>query len=148
MIQCVRFASTCVYICDVAHRGGYFHQNRTWMCLPDFENLTFSTPIFCVISHQSVYHFWKKSTQFWPIWVLLTIICPKYTQFMSFGLLSLWWKAPNHYTKFCEKAPQKAGTYTYTMSMWQPPQHIKRGDFASNVNFELSIWCTGAFAQL
>ena len=22
--------------------GGYFHQNRTWMCLPDLENLTIS----------------------------------------------------------------------------------------------------------
>ena len=26
--------------------GGYFHQNRMWMCLPDVENLTFSIPIF------------------------------------------------------------------------------------------------------
>ena len=24
---------------------------------------------------------------------------------------------------FTEKAPQKAGTYTYTMSMWEPPRH-------------------------
>ena len=30
-------------------------------------------------------------------------------------------KTPDCYTKFCEKAPQKAGTYTYTMSMWEPP---------------------------
>ena len=22
--------------------GGFFHQNRTWMCLPDLENLTIS----------------------------------------------------------------------------------------------------------
>ena len=28
---------------------------------------------------------------------------------------------PDRYTKFREKAPQKAGTYTYTMSMWDPP---------------------------
>ena len=29
--------------------GGYFHQNCTWMCLRDLENLTFSIPIFCQI---------------------------------------------------------------------------------------------------
>ena len=51
--------------------GGYFHQNRTWMCLPDVKNLTFSIPIFCLISHPSVYHFCKKRTQFGPNWVLL-----------------------------------------------------------------------------
>ena len=28
---------------------------------------------------------------------------------------------PDRYTKFREKAPQKAGTYTYTKSMWEPP---------------------------
>ena len=26
--------------------GGVFHQNRTWMCLPDLRNLTISIPIF------------------------------------------------------------------------------------------------------
>ena len=57
-------------------RGGYFHQNHTWMCLPDLENLTFSIPIFCPISHPSVYHFRKKSTQFWSNWVLFIMICP------------------------------------------------------------------------
>ena len=30
-------------------------------------------------------------------------------------------KPTHRYTKFREKAPQKAGTYTYTMSMWGPP---------------------------
>ena len=38
-----------------------------WMWVPDLENLTFSIPIFCLISHPSVYYFWKKSTQFWPM---------------------------------------------------------------------------------
>ena len=54
-------------------RGGYFHQNHTWMCLPNLQNLTLSIPMFCLISHPSVYHFWKKSTQFWPNWVHFTI---------------------------------------------------------------------------
>ena len=29
-------------------RGGYSHQNRTWMCLPDLKYLTFSIPIFAL----------------------------------------------------------------------------------------------------
>ena len=40
----------------------------------------------------------------------------------EFGLLRLWWKPTGCCTKFCKKAPQKAGTYTYfTTSMWEPP---------------------------
>ena len=31
-------------------------------------------------------------------------------------------KPPDRYTKFREKVPQKAGTYTYTKSMWEPPR--------------------------
>ena len=30
-------------------------------------------------------------------------------------------KTTRLYTKFREKMPKKAGTYTYTMSMWDPP---------------------------
>ena len=52
------------YRLQIARGGGYFHQNRMWMCLPDLENLTFSIPIFCLTSHPSVYHFRKKSIQF------------------------------------------------------------------------------------
>ena len=32
----------------------------------------------------------------------------------------MWWKPTDRYTKVREIAPQKAGTYTYTMSMWDP----------------------------
>ena len=60
----------------------YFHQNCTWMCLPDLENLTISIQIFCLISRSSIYHFQKKSTKFRPNWVLITVFGPKYTQFM------------------------------------------------------------------
>ena len=90
-----------------------------WMRLPYLKNLTFSIPIFCTIIHPSVYHFRKKSTQCCSSWVLFTIICSKYTQFIWFGLLHLWWKSTDGYTKFREIAPQKAGTYTYTMSTWE-----------------------------
>ena len=40
--------------------GGFFHQNRAWMCLPDLENLTISIPILCQIYHPLVYHFLKE----------------------------------------------------------------------------------------
>ena len=33
-------------------------------------------------------------------------------------------KTPDRYTKFRKKVPQKAGTYTYTMSMWEPPRAV------------------------
>ena len=62
--------------------GGYFHQNHMWMCLLDLENLTISIPFFWPISHPSVYHFRKKSTQVWSNCVFFIIICPKYIQFM------------------------------------------------------------------
>ena len=39
----------------------------------------------------------------------------------EFGLFRLCWRPTHCYTKFREKTPQKAGTYTYTMSMWGPP---------------------------
>ena len=52
--------------------GDYFHQNCTWMCLPDLENLTFSIPIFCLISPPPFsIPFSKGSTQFWPNWCFL-----------------------------------------------------------------------------
>ena len=35
-----------VYIGGGGGWVGYFHQNRTWMCLPDMENLTISIPFF------------------------------------------------------------------------------------------------------
>ena len=51
---------------EIWHNGpeGYFRQNCTWMCLPDLKNWAFSIPIFCHITHPSVYHFQKKNTQF------------------------------------------------------------------------------------
>ena len=55
------------------------------MCLLDLENLTFSIPVFRTITHQSVYHFWKKSTQFCSNWVFFNIICSKYNLFMQLG---------------------------------------------------------------
>ena len=50
----------------------------------------------------------------------LPLIHPIYVIWAPSSLM----KPPDRYTKFCEKAPQKAGTYTYTMSMWEPPRGI------------------------
>ena len=42
--------------------GGYFEKSCTWMCLPDFEILTFfgAIPNFVPIYHSSIYQFWTK----------------------------------------------------------------------------------------
>ena len=106
--------------------GGYFHQNRMWMCLPDLEKLTFSIPIFCLISHPSVYHFQKKSTQFWPNWMFffffnnLPKIHPIYVTWAPSSLM----KTPNHYTKFHTKkiAPKGRHIYVYHVKVRTPPR--------------------------
>ena len=102
--------------------------------------------IFCliVISHSSVYHFRKKKktkqknknkqtktnkqtnkqTEKPPILTKLGALynnLPKIHPIYVIGLFQLWWKSPDRYTKYREKAPQKAGTYTYSMSIWDPP---------------------------
>ena len=52
-LQCIKEATTIfffgilyVYVYIEMWGGGYFHQKRTWMCLSDLENLTFSIPVF------------------------------------------------------------------------------------------------------
>ena len=50
--QCVIDARHEYTACVTSRGGGFFHQNRTWMCLPE---LTFSIPIFRPITHPSVY---------------------------------------------------------------------------------------------
>ena len=42
----------------------------------------------------------------------------------------------NCYTKIREKAPQKAGTYTYTMTIWEPPLEFYKHNL--KLNFEKS----------
>ena len=60
-----------------------------------------------------------------PIWIKLGAF---YNNLPKIHPISVIWapssliKPPDRYTKFREKAPQKAGTYTYTMSMWEPPR--------------------------
>ena len=71
--------------------GGYFEKFCTWMCLPDFEILTFAIPNFVPIYQPSIYQFCTKNTKFSSNCVLFTIICSKYTQCMyrPYGCLHL-----------------------------------------------------------
>ena len=61
-----------------------------------------------------------------PIWIKLGAFynnLPKIHPIYVIWAPSSLMKPPDRYTKFREKVPQKAGTYTYTMSMWDPPGH-------------------------
>ena len=67
------------------------------MHLPNLKNLTFSRPIFTQLPTH-----------------LFTIFDEKAPNFAQIGcFFCLWWNPTNRHTKFCEKAPQKSGTYTY-----------------------------------
>ena len=104
---------------------GYFHQNCMWMCLPYLENLTFSIPTFSLISHLSVCHFRKKSTQFWPNWMLFTIMCQN-TPTSSYNLGSFISDDPlrSQYQILRKKRFKRQAYNMYTMSMWEPPSTI------------------------
>ena len=59
-----------------------------------------------------------------PIWIKLGAFynnLPKIHPIYVIWAPSSLMKTPDRYTKFREKVPQKTGTYTYTMSMWEPP---------------------------
>ena len=88
-------------------RGDYFHQNCTWMCLPDLENLTFSIPIFCLISHPSVYHFRKEAPNFDQIGCFLQWFAQYTPSFIRFGFPCLWWKPLIAIPNFVKKCPKR-----------------------------------------
>ena len=74
-----------------------------------------------LISHPSVYHFRKKSTQFGSNWVLFTIICPINPIYIIWAPRLWWTPPPDRYTKFREKVPQKVGTYVNHVNVRTPP---------------------------
>ena len=97
------------------------------MCLLGL-NLTFSIPIFAQLPTHQYTIFNKKNTQLCPNWVFFTIICSKYTQFLSFGLLLVWWKPTDQRdTKFCKKNIPKGRHIMYTMSKWESPHPCRWG---------------------
>ena len=100
--------------------GGFFHQNCTWMCLPDLENLTISIPIFCKISHPSVYHFRKKSTQFASNWVLFTTIIPNIPNLCNLGSFVSDENPPIAIPNFAKSAPKGRHIYVYHVNVRTP----------------------------
>ena len=103
----------------------YFCQNCMWMCLLNLENLTFSDTNFSRKFPPICIQFWKESS------LSKHPILPKssavYNNLLKIHwiciiwLLCLWWKPTNCYTKFREKAPQKAGTYIYHVNVRTRP---------------------------
>ena len=81
------------------------------------KNLTFSIPIFCVISHPSVYHFRKKSTQFWTIGCSLQLYAPNTPNLCNLGSFVSDENPQVAISNFAKKHPKRQGTYTYTMSI-------------------------------
>ena len=79
----------------------YFWQNYTWMCLLYLKKWTFSMQFF------HIKPFLKKHPILFKLGTF-TIICSKYTHFMSLALLHIWWTPTDLYDKFCKIAPQKA----------------------------------------
>ena len=102
---------------------GYFHQNCMWMCLPHLENLTFSIPIFRTITHLSVYHIRRKSTQVCSNWVLFTTICSKYIQFYIIWAPSFLMKTHRSLYQISRNSTPKGRhiNVSYTMSVWGTP---------------------------
>ena len=84
--------------------------SKIWLSLYQF---------FCQISHPSVYHFQKKSTQFWPNWVFfysnLLKIQPIYVIWAPSSLM----KTPRSLYQISRKSAPK-GRHIY-MSIWDPP---------------------------
>ena len=93
-----------------------------------FTNFSLNIPI-----HQHTI-FDRKAPRFCTNWVLFTIICSKYTQF-------LW--APSSVIKLLDHIPslryatepQKGGTYMYATSMWVHPLAI-----ITSIKETLIIW--------
>ena len=81
------------------------------MCLPDLENFTFTIPILHPIAHLSVYHFLIEKHPISPrLGAFYSNLLKVHPFYIIWALSSLI--TPLHgYTKFCDKAPRKAGTY-------------------------------------
>ena len=128
--------------------GGYFCQNHKMMHLPNFKNMTFSIPIFSQLPTPQYTIFNRKAQISSKLGAFYNNLLKIHLMF-EFGIC-LWWKPTDWYTKFCEKAHQKAGIYKYTMSMWTPWskygtknfnfQHFKEKKRKEKKTFDLCIW--------
>ena len=77
------------------------------MCLPDLENLTFSIPIFCLISHPSVYHFWKKAPNFDQLGAFYNNLRKIHPVLYNLGSLVSDENPPIAIPNFMKKCPEK-----------------------------------------
>ena len=110
--------------------GGYFKTFCMWMCLPDFEILTFAIPTwFCpylppinipiLTQHQillklgAFYHHLLKIAN------------------LNWVPSGLWWKPPDCYTKIREKAPRKGRHIILLPCQCEyPPPHLLVTEYA------------------
>ena len=102
---------------------GIIRQNYMWISLLDLENLTFSVPIFCTITHDpSVYHSWKKNTQFCSNWVLFAIIAQNTPNLCNLGsFISNENPQIDPYTKILRNSiPEGRHIYVYHVNVRTP----------------------------
>ena len=93
------------------------------MCLQDFEILTFAIPIFAYINYPAIYPFCtRKNIIFLKLDAFYHNLLKIHSIYVKW-VPCLWQKNPDRFTNIPKKAPEKAGTYTYTQQMWKgPPQ--------------------------
>ena len=102
--------------------GGYFHQNRTWMCLPDLENLTFSIPIFCLISTHQYTIFERKYPILTKLGAFYNNLLKIHPVLYNLGSLVSDENPSIAVPNFVKSAPKGRHIYApYTISMWEPP---------------------------
>ena len=82
------------------------------MCLPDLENLIFSIPIFSPNFSPISLPFLKEQHPILPTLGAFHVVLGSFVSDEN---------QPIAIPNFAKKAPQRAVTYTYTMSMRDPP---------------------------
>ena len=114
-------------IARFAWGGGFFHQNRTWMCLPDLENLyTNFLPNFPPISI-------PFSKEKHPIWIKLGAFynnLPEIHPIYAIWAPSSLMKTPRSLYQISRKsAPKGRHIYVYHVNVRTPP-----GRFAGDIH--------------
>ena len=100
--------------------GGYSHQNRTGMCLPDFENLTFSLPIFAQFPTNPYTISERKAPNFDKLGAFynnLPKIHPVYVIWAPSSLMKTLWSL---YQISWKSAPKGRHIYVYHVNVRTP----------------------------
>ena len=101
------------YINILNGRGRRLLSPKLYMDVPARPQKSDFITICCLISHPSVYHFQRRSTQF----CLFTTIFPNTPNLCILGSFISGEPPPITILNFAKKAPHKAGTKTYTISL-------------------------------